>query len=299
MLFVPADSERKLAKSAGAGADALILDLEDSVLPERKPLARGLAREYLQSHAQGGPIWIRVNDLASGELLKDLVSIVPARPAGIVLPKIRGPEDIQIVTNYLDALEAGNDMPGSPNGNGGTSGAAGASSVGMAILALVTETPAAVLRMGELMRTTAPRLVALGWGAEDLSSALGAGDPRLPNGAWRPMYEHARCQCILAAHGLGVQAIDTVYVNYRDAGGLRLACEASRYDGFTGRFAIHPDQVPVINEAFTPSRAEVALAQRIVEAFASGAGAVSLDGKMYDIPHLKAAQRLINTMTAG
>jgi len=291
MLFVPADSERKLAKSAGAGADALILDLEDSVLPERKPLARGLAREYLQSHAQGGPIWIRVNDLASGELLKDLVSVVPARPAGIVLPKIRGPEDIQIVKNYLEALEAANDITGS---------------AGMAILALVTETPAAVLRMGELVRTTAlgptglprpialERLIAVGWGAEDLSSALGAGDPRLPNGAWRPMYEHARCQCILAAHGLGVEAIDTVYVNYRDAEGLRLACEASRYDGFTGRFAIHPDQVPVINRAYTPSDAEVALAKRIVAAFASGAGAVSLDGKMYDIPHLKAAQRLIS-----
>jgi citrate lyase subunit beta/citryl-CoA lyase len=286
MLFVPADSERKLAKSAGAGADALILDLEDSVLPERKPLARGLAREYLQSHAQGGPIWIRVNDLASGELLKDLVSVLPARPAGIVLPKIRGPEDIETVTHYLDALEAAND------------------SAGTAILALVTETPAAVLRMGELVRTTAlgpiglprpalPRLVAVGWGAEDLSSALGAGDPRLPNGAWRPMYEHARCQCILAAHGLGVEAIDTVYVNYRDDEGLRVACEASRYDGFTGRFAIHPDQVPVINRAYTPSDAELALAQRIVAAFGSGAGAVSLDGKMYDIPHLKAAQRLI------
>jgi citrate lyase subunit beta/citryl-CoA lyase len=307
MLFVPADSERKLAKGAGAGADALILDLEDSVLPERKRLARGLAREYLQSHAQGGPIWIRVNDLASGELLEDLVSVVPARPAGIVLPKIRGPEDIQIVTNYLDALEAANGIRDteSTGGAGSTTGASSSTSAGMAILALVTETAAAVLRMGELVRATAPRpiafdrpialdrLVALGWGAEDLSSALGAGDPRLPNGAWRPMYEHARCQCILAAHALGVEAIDTVYVNYRDAEGLRLACQASRYDGFTGRFAIHPDQVPVINQAYTPSDAELALAQRIVAAFASGAGAVSLDGKMYDIPHLKAAQRLI------
>jgi citrate lyase subunit beta/citryl-CoA lyase len=290
MLFVPADSERKLAKGAGAGADALILDLEDSVLPERKPLARGLACEYLQSHAQAGPVWIRVNDLASGELLQDLGSVMPARPAGIVLPKIRGPEDIETVTNYLDALEAANDVSaGSSNGPRGSR---------VAILALVTETPAAVLRMGELVRATAPRLIALGWGAEDLSSALGAGDPRLPNGDWRPMYVHARSQCILAAHGLGIEAIDTVYVNYRDAQGLRLACEVSRHDGFTGRFAIHPDQVPVINQAFTPSDAEVALAHRIVGAFASGAGAVSLDGKMYDIPHLKAARRLIDGLTA-
>jgi citrate lyase subunit beta/citryl-CoA lyase len=129
--------------------------------------------------------------------------------------------------------------------------------------------------MGELVTSPASRLTAVGWGAEDLSSALGAGDPRLPDGGWRPMYEHARCQCILAAHALGVEAIDTVYVNFRDPEGLRLACEASRYDGFTGRFAIHPDQVAVINQAFTPSAAEVALAHRIVAAFAGGAGAVS------------------------
>jgi citrate lyase subunit beta/citryl-CoA lyase len=163
----------------------------------------------------------------------------------------------------------------------------------IAILALVTETPAAVLRMGELVRASAPRLIALSWGAEDLSSALGAGDPRWPDGAWRPLYQHARGQCLLAAHALGIEAIDTVYVDYKDADGLRLACEASRHDGFSGRFAIHPDQVPVINQAFTPSDAEIALARRIVDAFASGAGAVSLDGKMYDIPHLNAAQRLI------
>jgi citrate lyase subunit beta / citryl-CoA lyase len=286
LLFVPADSERKLAKAQGAGADAVILDLEDSVLPERKAIARALAHDYLLNHAGGAPLWIRVNDLVSGELLKDLAALVSAQPAGIVLPKIRGPEDIQTVSNYLDALErACGFLDGSEHPK-------------IAILALVTETPAALLRMGELVRAPAPRLTAVGWGAEDLSSALGAGDPRLPNGAWRPMYEHARCQCILAAHALGVDAIDTLYVNYRDSEGLRLACEASRYDGFTGRFAIHPDQVPVINQAFTPSDAEVALARRIVAAFASGAGAVSIDGKMYDIPHLKAARRLIHSRPA-
>jgi citrate lyase subunit beta / citryl-CoA lyase len=283
ILFVPADSERKLAKAQGAGADAVILDLEDSVLPERKAIARALARDYLQNHAGGAPLWIRVNDLVSGELLKDLAALVSARPAGIVLPKIRGPEDIQTVSNYLDALERAYDF-----GNG-------SEYPKTAILALVTETPAALLRMGELVRAPAPRLTAVGWGAEDLSSALGAGDPRLPNGAWRPLYQHARCQCILAAHALGIDAIDTLYVDYRDSEGLRVACEASRYDGFTGRFAIHPDQVPVINQAFTPSDADVALARRIVAAFASGAGAVSIDGKMYDIPHLKAARRLIDS----
>lgn len=277
MLFVPADSERKLAKAEGAGADAIILDLEDSVLPDRKPTARGLAADYLRSHSSGTALWVRINDLASGELLKDLAAVMPARPAGIILPKIRGPEDVATVSNYLTALEEvhglEDDVP---------------------ILALITETPAAVLRMGELVTAAPQRLTAVGWGAEDLSSALGAGDPRLPNGAWRPLYEHARCQCILAAHALGALALDTVYVNFRDPEGLRVACEASRYDGFTGRFAIHPDQVAVINQAFTPSAAEIALAHRIVAAFADGAGAVSIDGKMFDIPHLKAARRLID-----
>jgi citrate lyase subunit beta/citryl-CoA lyase len=282
MLFVPADSERKLAKAQSAGADALILDLEDSVLPQRKAAARVMACDYLRGHADGAPLWVRINDLASGELLKDLAAVLPARPAGIVLPKIRGPEDVATVANYLEILE---EVHGIAAGN-------------VALLALVTETPAAVLRMAELTRAPVARLTGLGWGAEDLSSALGAGDPRRPDGSWRPMYVHARNQCILAAHALGIEAIDTVYVNFKDSAGLLTACEESRYDGFTGRFAIHPDQVPLINQAFTPGPEELALAQRIVAAFAAGAGAVSIDGKMYDIPHLKAAQRLTGAAAA-
>jgi citrate lyase subunit beta/citryl-CoA lyase len=277
MLFVPADSERKLAKSMGAGADALILDLEDSVAPERKEVARGLAAEYLKSHAGEVPHWVRVNDLRSGELQHDLASVIASKPTGIVLPKIHGPEDIRVVAKELKDLERSHGIPDSS----------------VAILALVTETPAAVLRMGELVHEPSLRLKALSWGAEDLSSALGAGTPRLPNGGWRPMYEYARLQCILAAHAVGVEALDTVYVDYRDSAGLRAACEASRHDGFTGRLAIHPDQVAVINAAFTPSAAELALARRIVDAFASGTGVVAIDGKMYDIPHLKTARRLL------
>jgi citrate lyase subunit beta/citryl-CoA lyase len=277
MLFVPADSERKLAKSTGTGADALILDLEDSVAPERKEPARGLAAEYLKSHAGEAPLWVRVNDLRSGELQHDLAAVIASRPTGIVLPKIHGPEDSRVVAKELKDLEHSHGIP----------------ELSVAILALVTETPAAVLRMGELLREPSPRLKALSWGAEDLSSALGVGTPRLPNGAWRPMYEYARLQCLLAAHALGVEALDTVYVDYRDSTGLRAACEASRHDGFTGRLAIHPDQVAVINAAFTPSEAELALARRIVDAFASGTGVVAIDGKMYDIPHLKAARRLL------
>ena len=279
LLFVPGDSERMLAKAAGAGADALIIDLEDSVASERKPMARDLATEYLGSCSERGAVWVRVNDRGSGELLKDLAAVVRARPAGIVLPKILGPQDIEAVARYLEALETSH----------------GLESGGIAILALVTETPSAVLRMGDLLQVSCPRLRAISWGAEDLSAALGAGDPRTSGGAWRATYAYARTQCLLAAHALAVEAIDSVYVNYRDSEGLRQACEDSRHDGFTGRLAIHPDQVPLINAAFTPSAAERLLAQRIVDAFAAGKGTVSLDGKMYDLPHFKAARRLLRS----
>ena len=277
ILFVPADSEKKLAKAAGIGADALVLDLEDAVLPERKPLARQMMSAWLRAQADHSRYWVRVNDLSSGELLKDLAAVVPARPSGIVLPKIRGPEDVATVGHYLDALEAEHGLaPG-----------------GIRITAVVTETPAIMLRMGELAKQAHPRISHVIWGGEDLSAAMGAGDPRTPEGAWRPMYEYARCQALLVGHALGAEVLDTVYVNFKDPEGLRTACAASRYDGFTGRVAIHPDQVSVINEAFTPTQAEMATARRIVEAFQAGAGAVSIDGKMYDIPHLKAARRLL------
>jgi len=277
MLFVPADSERKLTKATGSAADALVLDLEDSVLPERKPAARLMAKDYLAGSTQRARLWVRVNDLASGELLQDLVAVLPAQPAGIVLPKIRGPEDIEIVRRYLEALEVACGLPHEST----------------KMVVLVTETPAAVLRLGEVVSSPQPRVAGLMWGAEDLSSAMGAGDPRAADGSWRAPYEQVRAQCLFAAHALAVQAIDTVYADFRDREGLKSSSLASRRDGFTGRVAIHPDQVDVINEAFTPSAAELALARRIVEGFAGGAGAVSIDGKMYDIPHLKAAQRML------
>jgi citrate lyase subunit beta/citryl-CoA lyase len=276
-LFVPADSERKLAKSASTGAHALVLDLEDSVLPERKPLAREMLQAHLAAQPDHSRFWVRVNALSSGELLADLVAAVPCRPAGILLPKIFGPEDLATVEHYLDALEAQHGLePGA-----------------ILLAVLVTETPAAVLRLGELIRESHPRVSAVLWGAEDLSSAMGAGDPRDANGAWRPTYEFARSQALLTAHAWGVEAIDTVYVDFHDPEGLSRSCAVSRHDGFTGRVAIHPNQVAIINTAYSPNEGEVALAQRIVAAFVDGAGAVAIDGKMYDIPHLKAAHRLL------
>jgi citrate lyase subunit beta/citryl-CoA lyase len=277
ILFIPADSEKKLAKAAGTGADALVLDLEDSVLPDRKPIARGMIRDYLGGLAERGRYLVRVNDLASGETLKDLAAVIPLGPAGILLPKIRGPEDVAAVGHYLDLLEAEHGLPPGL----------------VRITAIVTETPAVLLRMGELVRQAHPRISHVTWGGEDLSAAMGAGDPRTPEGDWRPMYVQARNQCLLLGHALGAEVLDTAYVNFKDPEGLRRSCGQSRHDGFSGRVAIHPDQVGIINEAFTPTAEERAMAERIVEAFKSGLGAVSLDGKMYDIPHLKAARRLL------
>jgi citrate lyase subunit beta/citryl-CoA lyase len=277
LLFVPADSERKLKKGTEAGADALVLDLEDSVLPGRKSAARAMLAEYLLGIADRSRMWVRINDLLSGEILKDLAAVVPLSPRGIVLPKIRGPEDLDVVGHYLDMAEAMN----------------GISTGSIAMLAVCTETPTAVLRMAELTAIQRPRLRGLIWGAEDLSSAMGAGDPRLPGGAWRAPYEHARIQCLLASHALGVEAIDTVHVDFKDLEGCRRISEVARFDGFTGKVAIHPDQVAVINAAFTPSVAEIAYAKQVVAAFESGLGAVSIDGKMLDVPHLKAARRTL------
>lgn len=281
LLFVPADSERKLAKAAAAGADALVFDLEDSVLPDRKPAARAMLAEYTKSYTGRSQFWVRVNDLASGELLKDLAAAVPMVSQGIVrgimLPKIRGPEDLQIVGHYLDMAEA----------------VASVAAGSLGLLAVCTETPSAVLRMGELRAGHFPRLKGLLWGGEDLSSAMGAGDPRAPDGSWRSVYEYARTQCLLAAHALEVEAIDTVYVDFKNLEGCSRNALAARYDGFTGKIAIHPDQVPLINAAFTPTAAEIAHAQRVVDAFQSGAGVVSIDGKMYDVPHLKGARRVL------
>ncbi len=282
LLFVPADSARKLARAEDAGADALILDLEDSVATARKSLARGAAAEYLAAGPRRCAVWVRINDRASGEADRDLEAIVAGRPAGIVVPKIEGPADIAAVDARIAALEARHGL------------AAG----GIELLALVTETPAAVLRMAQLLELHCARLGALTWGAEDLSAALGAGNPRTAEGRWRPTYEYARTQCLLAAHALAIEAIDTVYVDFRNAQGLREDCTASRSDGFGGRLAIHPDQVAIINSAYTPSESERAQAQRIVDAFAGGQGTVSIDGRMYDLPHLKAAQRVLRSFAS-
>lgn len=281
LLFVPADSERKLEKSIDLPADALVFDLEDSVLPARKPIAREMLKAFLPTYSGSGQPWIRVNDLESGELLNDLAAIVPLTPTGIVLPKIRGPEDLDLVGHWLDMAEC---MAGIEQGS-------------TQIIAVATETPEAVLRMADLIRVRHPRLLGLIWGAEDLSSAIGAGDPRTATGAWRQTYEYARIQALLAAHALGIQAIDTVYVDFRNPQGCQANCRDASYDGFTGKVAIHPSQVPLINEAFSPTPEQIAYAKQVVTAFEQGEGAVSLDGKMLDTPHLKSARKVLSYLS--
>ena len=213
------------------------------------------------------------------EAMPHLAAVVPLAPVGIVLPKVTGPEDLDIVGYYLDMAEVAAGLP-----QGQTK-----------LLTVCTETASAVLRMGDLLGTARPRLIGMLWGGEDLSTALGAGDPRHPDGRWRSMYEHARNQCLLGCHALGIEAIDTVYVDFRNPEGCRASSLEARYDGFTGKAAIHPDQVPVINTAFTPTEDEIAHARRVIAAFSSGAGAVSLDGKMLDIPHLKSARQMLHS----
>lgn len=277
LLFVPADSEKKLAKASDSGADALILDLEDSVSPERKAIAREMARDYLQAHA-GGPLpWLRINPIGQGGL-DDLVAIVRARPAGLIVPKGEGPRDVVDLGLMLDALEArdGIETP-------------------IPLIPIATETAKAVLLLPAFADVALPRLAGITWGAEDLAASLGARSNRGPDGSLDLTYRLARSSCLLAAKAAGVAAIDTVWTDFSDTAGFEADCAAAAREGFVGRMAIHPNQVQAINAAFTPSADEIAHARGVVDAFAAapGAGVVNLGGKMFDVPHLKQARALL------
>jgi len=282
-LFVPADSERKLAKARDAGADALIVDLEDSVLPDRRADARELLKTFLADGAPV-PVWVRINPVDSKDAMLDLRAAVPGEPAGVVLPKCAGAGDLRGLVEVLNELESEHGLP------------VGRSS----ILALVTELPAALFRVQEYAGVT-DRLYGLSWGAEDLSAALGATATRDADGRWLPAFEFARSLCLLGAANAGVRAVDTVFTNFRDEDGLRRQALDARRDGFTGMLAIHPAQVGIINEAFTPSAEEIERAERIVALFHDNpqAGTLALDGEMLDRPHLEAAKRLLSLAGRG
>lgn len=281
LLFVPADAASKLDKAMASGADAVIVDLEDSIAPQRKAAARDLAAAFVRAATKADDrprLLVRVNGLATGLADADLDAIVPAGPDAIMLPKAEGGAAIIHADAKLAAREA---IAGLPAGHIG-------------IVAIATETAQALFLAGTY-RGASARLTGLTWGAEDLSAELGAEANRDTEGNFLDPYRLARVLCLAGAAAAEVQPIDTVYVDFRNAAGLRRECEEARRDGFTGKMAIHPAQVPVINEVFTPTAASLARARAIVAAFAAqaGAGAVGIDGKMFDRPHLAIAERLL------
>jgi len=277
-LFLPGDSEKKLGKGATSGADALILDLEDSVSPDRKAVARGMVADYLTAHAGAvQELWVRMNPLAEGGL-DDLVAVVGGAPYGIMVPKADHPSELVKIGHMLDALEWREGVTRQ-----------------IRLLPVATETARAPFGLGAYADTPLPRLEAMTWGAEDLSAALGARTNKGPDGTWAFTYRMVRSTCLLAAKATGVAAIETLYADFRDEAGLIADCAEAAREGFSGRIAIHPAQVAAINAAFTPSDTEVAFATRVVAAFEAqpGIGVVGLDGKMLDIPHLKQARQVL------
>jgi citrate lyase subunit beta/citryl-CoA lyase len=277
-LFAPGDSERKMEKAAAGPADVVLFDLEDAVAEGEKPKARSQVAAFLAARRSGhARLWVRINPLQGAHALADLAAVVPGRPGGIMLPKARGRADLECLDHYLSALET----------------AAGIERGATRVIALVTETADAMFATGTY--AGAPRLSAMSWGAEDLADALGASDNRNADGGYAFTYEMARSFCLLGAAAAGVAPVETIHGDFRDESGLRRRAQQARRAGFRGMLAIHPGQVEVINEAFTPDSAELRAAREIVELFAAnpGAGAIGHNGAMLDRPHLARAQALL------
>ena len=280
-LFAPGDDQGKLAKAYGCGADIVIIDLEDSVSAAGKVDARRCALAFLQESAQdrsGPQRFVRINAFQTGLADADLDVIMTGAPDGIVLPKSTGGDDISVLDAKIAVREALHDLT-----DGSTR-----------IAAIATETAAAIFGLGTYAGVSA-RLAALTWGGEDLATDIGAATNKDGDGQWTAPFQLARNLCLFGSAAAGLPAIDTVYTNFRDETGLAAECQAAARDGFSGKLAIHPAQVPVINAAFTPSAEALARANRIVKAFATAgdAGVVGLDGQMLDRPHLTAAQNLL------
>ena len=280
-LFVPGDSERKMAKVEDSDADALILDLEDSVAANRTEIARGMVREYLAAHPDRSKrqLWVRINPLETDKALPDLAAIVPGGPNGIVMPKADSASDAVTLANYLTALEV---REGLDQG-------------AIQILGVATETAHTLFTLHSYVGATA-RLYGLTWGAEDLSAALGAFTNKGPDGTYDDVYRLARSLCLAASRAAKVEPIGSVYPDFRDVEGLAAEARYDRQSGFTGKVAIHPAQVPVINDAFTPSADEIAHAEKIVALFAESpeAGTIGFEGKMLDKPHLTQAEQILD-----
>lgn len=281
LLFVPADSARKLEKSLTSGADAVILDLEDSIAPDQKVAARANASAFLQktASAKSRPrLFVRVNGLESGLTDADLDAVMPAKPDAVVLPKAEGGASIIHLDAKLTAREA---MFGLQDASTG-------------IFAFAIESASAMFLAGSYAGASR-RLIGLTWGSEDLTLGFGAENSRDRDGRFLDPYRLARTLCLAASAAAQVAAIDTVYADFRNADGLRRECEDAAREGFSGKMAIHPDQIAIINEVFTPTEKHLAWARAVAAAFAAAPdkGAVAVDGVMYDRPHLLRAKQLL------
>jgi citrate lyase subunit beta/citryl-CoA lyase len=277
-LFAPGDSDRKMTKAMEGAADIVLIDLEDAVAIENKVAARAMVRDFIEAHPeQRRRLWVRINPFDGPYTLGDLAAIMPARPGGIMLPKVYGRADVDRLDHCLSALEVANGID-----EGSTP-----------VIVLITETAEAMFHTGDYKG--APRVVALTWGAEDLADSIGASANRNADGSYAFTYELARSLTVLGAAAAGVTAIETISADFRDLDALRERAERVRRDGFRGMLAIHPAQVEVINRAFTPTEAEIAEAQEIVALFAAnpGVGAIGWKGGMLDRPYLARAQRLL------
>ena len=280
-LFAPGDSEKKMGKAIASDADIALIDLEDSVVPDRKAEARPLVADTIAGAPEKSRVWVRINPLSSGLTEADLDAVIAAGPGGVFLPKAEGGHDVETLDAMLSARElAAGITPGSTR-----------------VAALVTETAAAMFTTGtyDCAQKGQERLVAMSWGAEDLSSELGATEQRGSDGEYGPVYELARSLCLLGAVKAGVAPIETVQPEFRDLEALEARARSVRAQGFRGMLAIHPAQIEPINTAFTPSADELAHARAVVQAFADnpGAGTVAMNGNMLDRPHLALAQRLL------
>ncbi|OWV75591.1 citrate lyase [Rhizobium sp. R339] len=270
LLFVPGDRPERFEKALASGADAVILDLEDSVAPANKPKARDSVHTFVQRHAGETKLLIRINPLTSPEFEGDIAALSSLQPFALMLPKAEGAASVRKLASSL--------------------------ATALPILPIATETPSAIFEIGSY-REVADRLCGLTWGAEDLPAAIGATTARRTDGRYTPPYELARSLTLFGAHAAAVPAIDTIYPDFRDLNGLRAYVGRARRDGFSGMMAIHPSQIETINHAFTPDLSEIAWAEKVVAAFAArpDAGVIQLDGRMLDLPHLKLALRLLES----
>ena len=279
LLFVPGDDERKIAKALESAADALILDLEDAVAPQRKAAARDLCASVLRTAKTSKALFVRMNALDTADATPDLTAVVGAKPFGLMLPKCRHADDVRRLGRTLDIMEA----------------QAGVEPGSIRILPIVTETAASLFGLGTYAEASIPRLYGLMWGGEDLAADIGAVTNRDASGRYTAPYELARALCLLGAAAASVLPVDAVYTDFRNSEGLKAEALEGLRSGFGAKAAIHPAQVPVINEAFTPSGSDIEWARRVVAAFdaAGDTGVASIEGKMLDRPHYRTARRVL------